>query len=747
MDKNFLEVSPKSLSRSPHGLAFVTSVDGRGIFSVFGIFQLRKGVQRGVRTIYEFAGALCFVGGKVIDAFLQKDINETQLKTYIQSYIKLASKRVPLARVPAKDVAKLFMTQCFTKQTNSGPFNEDLQEVIEIFKNAGNFASTETEEEFLKSQLGETLKGPKFARLDSRRPEFSSWWIEFSELTHMECPQPDKIKREIVQEKKSKNKEKEDSGQKWRVEVAQRLSVRENYVRFAGIARHMVYWFIYRGGNDKIAATFVVAHCGIFEAHRNGKHLTPENPLLGLFVDKTHLKCDEFGTCFGQTRVPLKLTSSRKTCNLCNTPAEISGRNNLLTCCDDSGNFKLGNELTQAILGNLIYNYNREKLSDEVMLPLEYVLLDALNCFFAHALNSLYWFFKPNGAVVRELVDFLLRSMKQRLCSPLQKLLPVKDVVFKALQQHCATTVPESDLENIANLFAASYDNCLALGEPMLTGPIEGFDAKPEWAFNIALCSRIANSIRQKWKFLSSTDKEKLLSFKREVVTDLVQDTFRKTMAMIVRVRCKEKSMSIKGSSAPFLACQDHRCACHSLSTFQFNFLSNLPTASRAKESHLVYKPSGCGDGEGILTLNSVFYMDDEGDALHEFIRLANEEVWDSIEELCQSFQCERLQFLHYATYRRLVLAFKMKIIQEYGDIQLLPETTILDAAHFRESCGGCGWEENGPERLYLCGGCLGVRYCSSLCQRRHWEEEHRRVCTGEYSDKIKVTEAVVEVN
>jgi hypothetical protein len=33
------------------------------------------------------------------------------------------------------------------------------------------------------------------------------------------------------------------------------------------------------------------------------------------------------------------------------------------------------------------------------------------------------------------------------------------------------------------------------------------------------------------------------------------------------------------------------------------------------------------------------------------------------------------------------------------------------------------------PATLKLCGGCQGVRYCSSECQRKDWKMGHKAVC------------------
>jgi hypothetical protein len=39
-----------------------------------------------------------------------------------------------------------------------------------------------------------------------------------------------------------------------------------------------------------------------------------------------------------------------------------------------------------------------------------------------------------------------------------------------------------------------------------------------------------------------------------------------------------------------------------------------------------------------------------------------------------------------------------------------------------------CQALEGGNGELLLCSGCMGVRYCSRVCQKKHWKQ-HKKVC------------------
>ena len=57
--------------------------------------------------------------------------------------------------------------------------------------------------------------------------------------------------------------------------------------------------------------------------------------------------------------------------------------------------------------------------------------------------------------------------------------------------------------------------------------------------------------------------------------------------------------------------------------------------------------------------------------------------------------------------------------------------------------CANCVVRMRGPaspEKLLRCGGCSLLHYCSAVCQREHWQANHRSVCKI-FSGKKKIPE------
>eukprot|EP00579_Thalassiosira_antarctica_P007101 CAMPEP_0201890682 /NCGR_PEP_ID=MMETSP0902-20130614/32733_1 /ASSEMBLY_ACC=CAM_ASM_000551 /TAXON_ID=420261 /ORGANISM="Thalassiosira antarctica, Strain CCMP982" /LENGTH=407 /DNA_ID=CAMNT_0048421609 /DNA_START=46 /DNA_END=1269 /DNA_ORIENTATION=- len=44
--------------------------------------------------------------------------------------------------------------------------------------------------------------------------------------------------------------------------------------------------------------------------------------------------------------------------------------------------------------------------------------------------------------------------------------------------------------------------------------------------------------------------------------------------------------------------------------------------------------------------------------------------------------------------------------------------------------CDGCGQSESDSHKFLLCGVCRMVNYCSAECQKTHWKESHKKVCS-----------------
>ncbi|KAL7524240.1 hypothetical protein ACHAXR_001461 [Thalassiosira sp. AJA248-18] len=59
------------------------------------------------------------------------------------------------------------------------------------------------------------------------------------------------------------------------------------------------------------------------------------------------------------------------------------------------------------------------------------------------------------------------------------------------------------------------------------------------------------------------------------------------------------------------------------------------------------------------------------------------------------------------------------------------------DPGVHKRQCNGCGQHEGASQKFSLCASCRLVNYCSADCQKAHWKESHKMVCS-QLTDEIE---------
>ena len=280
MSVSFIEISSQDLSDYPHGISYVSSVDGRGNFLVFGLFKKHGSGRNGNKRMYKFVGFLCYAGGEFRDGFFQDEITENVIFSSVQTYLEIVHKNIPLVRARAEDVACFVILHCYEKSLKKKlevP-SADIQKGVDIFKRVAKYTTYKDNSDYVVQNLGNALKDPKYFVLDNRRRELQSWWMELPEMERNRCLKPPPL---MVREAVHNIQEISEQVDDWKLLMTQTMNTEDNLERFAGMSRHMGFW--YMNGNIpnlKLAATmlgrgWMPEYNGTVPPEVNGDTVTP----------------------------------------------------------------------------------------------------------------------------------------------------------------------------------------------------------------------------------------------------------------------------------------------------------------------------------------------------------------------------------------------------------------------------------------------------------------------------------------
>ena len=140
-------------------------MDGRGIFSIYGVF---KRGDKPAKMTYSLVNILCYVGGEIFDGFVFEKLNECELVPLRESNFRMALRKVFLQPLPIEEDAKLLVLPCYEKAKMRGVDifpNHEVQRSFEFYESVSRFCTFSSEEEFVLAKGGSNVKRP-FTHLD-----------------------------------------------------------------------------------------------------------------------------------------------------------------------------------------------------------------------------------------------------------------------------------------------------------------------------------------------------------------------------------------------------------------------------------------------------------------------------------------------------------------------------------------------------------------------------------------------------
>lgn len=167
---SFVGITSQDFAKYPHGISYLSSIDGRGNFIVFSIFKLHGTGRNGRKRRYTFVALLCNCCGEFRDGFLQEKVTENDILSVVQYYLETAHRQIPLVKVSADDVSGFVIKFCFDKflKKKMEYPSKDVQTIVELFRQANKYTIYKTTGQYLMEKFGEARKQPRYYYLDHR---------------------------------------------------------------------------------------------------------------------------------------------------------------------------------------------------------------------------------------------------------------------------------------------------------------------------------------------------------------------------------------------------------------------------------------------------------------------------------------------------------------------------------------------------------------------------------------------------
>ena len=727
------------LSKSKHGVASVSNINGRGIFVVNAIV---KRARRHSKQMYDYANILGYIGGEIRDGYFKPNLKESEALRMMQMHVDMsAGNRTRLTFAPVEDVAALCVVPIHGMSVPKGfslPDNDTI-DAFECLKKVARYCSYHSLESFLDSNLGEVPRSPDNSKFDCGRMELQVWALEKEDLMYHNCPLPPGPPLEDLGIPDSFLNLLEQTSQMvirqataWKKTVATKFSSELNYERFCGMAKHQAMWYIWMGDLDR-ANVMVNALQGMQEDQKKGGPLNQKNIVVSIILDLTYWNLVTSGLYEGSTMADARLTP-RERCDHCSSPA--SNRSavmgfNLLSCVDKDGTGEFGTSEMRMDLAKLLFAVNQFGLDSHVKAAANLCFEKPFGTFLSHAFENLFWRIKPTNPMADATTQDVVAGFRKAIEVQSRGELNVgelaescKAVLRDALLKNCGSKLELPDVEKLCNLFQTKFQKVVKefnklMKEKSSRKPDATSSAK-KIAFDLIsnnVVPHLARDYRNTWRFLSSAKKKKILTAESKLLHQSCCEAFVEGQANPA-TQSNGRAHAVNCCCLPE-ACGKVSCACKNAEKLQKHLINVLSS----KDNPVPF--FACQDN-GDIVLSDKLCSGDDGEYFNGMPAFNLDQVFFTIEAIPdKSFAvCPRLGALCktacHAIYKRLIT----HLIRGFEELERNPNPRFQ-----QHTCESCGQAESELGEFKKCGGCKRVYYCGRKCQAQDWKAGHKQKC------------------
>lgn len=734
-----LKFSPRTLSKYKHGVAYVSNVDGRGIFSVYGIFK------RGQKPSYDLVNILCYVAGEIRDGFLVERLTENELVPILESTFRLAVGKAVFQPVAIEEAAKLLVIPCYEKAKARGielfsNCEDEVQRSFEFYERVSRFCPYSSEEEFVMAKGGSEVK-KTFSHLDLRRREFDAWWLEKSELEHLGCPLPvppvnypesgQLLSGGGMIDFMSEVNNQRSKISAWKKTTLEKFSIPVNFERLVGISRHQALWYTWKG-DLKMGVTMLESAKKIRDDQSSERTMNARIPVVELFLNLTQIKLARMGECEGQFNKVDWQVSKGPQCKICHAPAkkktsDASPGTWILTCVEKDGRGKIGTDVTRKTLVTALAIVKQIKDLSKFQTAVQYSLKDSLEIFLEHSFVNLYWKKKPTTPMTEALVDeaviLFVKAIDSENFDPYGWGESCRIILQELMSKHCNEKLSEGTISDVGQLFKRAF-------ESQIIQNIYKIQEVPQYASlhddttslhqlnsvmtAMSVAPSIANQFLFKWQGKTDKEKKKALSGSFNDLLAATKKVYRSYLRNDLPPCLSQNSDSSQS------VCNKKECACQDLAKFQ-DYVVDLLSSGRNPVSFL-----SCSS-EGNVTLTAALFMDNSGELISDMILCHDMYIYEEIMDVDnheEFAKCPHLAQLCKFACGEIYTMLKVRMVADFKET-IWRKNASLEMRH----CFCCGQMASEDVNLLKCGACKAVVYCTLECQKKDWKAGHKQKC------------------
>lgn len=739
-----IKFNSKTLSKTKHGVAYVSNVDGKGNFSVCGIFN--RGEKSSTLT-YDLVNILCYVGGEIRDGFFVEKLREHELVPILQRNFSMAAGKAIFQPAPIEEAAKLLVVSCYEKAKARGIVdlfvNREVKRSFEFFERVSQLCSYTDEEEFIMAKGGSQVKKP-FTHFDLHRPELNAWWMERSELEHLECslppvpitfPESGKLLLSgdsMIDFMSAASKQRSEMST-WKKKTLEKLSNPVNFDRLCGMSQHQALWYTWKGDLE-MGITMLDSEKKIRVDQNAGRMLSSRIPAVDLFLSLTQIKLAKMGQCEEQSNKVNWQLPEGCVSETCHTSASKDGDYKecllgtcTLPCVDKKGKGKIGTENTRKSLIAALAVVRNVKSKEELKTCLEYNLKGSLEVFLQHSFVRLYWKNKPTLPMTESLIEEAVIKFVDAIdCDnfdPYDWVESCAAILEEMMSKYCHTKLSEKDISEVGQLFKEAF-------KTQVVQKIKKIEELPQYSSlcdneaslhqlsSVMLARAIAPSVAShflfKWKTMTPTEK------KKKAPTVSFNDLLAATKKVYYNYSRKGVAQCINEDLSSSQARPKKECTCKDLAKFQDHVI-DLLSSGHNPVSFLSCSP------QGTVTLSEGLIMDTSGQLINDIILSCDMYMYEKImdpDNLKEFANCPRLACLCQFACCEMYTMLKVKLVMYFKEI------SWKESAEFEtHCCAFCKQMVKEGVTLKKCSACKAVVYCSPQCQKKDWKADHKQKC------------------